>query len=593
MASKSFVNKSQSLLFVLVILGFIAVGNYVLNKWFVRLDLTESKQYSISAATKGMLENLDDIINIKVYFSDNLPSQMQPLQAGVRDMLTEFDAYAGKNLRISWEDTESEEAKSKIRGLGIPEVQLQSFEKDKAQAVNAFMGIAVLFEDKKEVLPLVQNLENLEYDLAQAVMKVSRSSTPKVGVLKTDTLPYLPPNIQQQMNISDKTEEKYKPIFQRLEQNYEVVTVDIADGSPIDSTIRTLIVPGGDDKSFTKRDLFEIDQYFMKGGNLIVLADAVKVSFQYGVNGSPQNPRILDLLEHYGVRVEKSMVLDASCGQVQIPQRVGMFQMNVAVNYPYFVRIGQGGFNAENPAVSGLGEVIMPWVSPITILVDKQDSTGTVDSSAAVTAQVLAQSSPSSWAQSGQFNLNPQQEWGTIVKTTAEQHERSTLMAYLNGDFTSYFADATAPPPVKEQADSDDTLGQIALQPEKSDRDIVTGNTGRHLIVTGDSDFLSAQNAAPGNIAWLLNVVDWLTLDENLIEIRSRTLVDRTIDSDRLGESSSAKNMVRLANILIMPALVIIIGLVIFFWRRETTGAAPAPQRQAAKTTPTNEENRR
>jgi ABC-type uncharacterized transport system involved in gliding motility auxiliary subunit len=166
-------------------------------------------------------------------------------------------------------------------------------------------------------------------------------------------------------------------------------------------------------------------------------------------------------------------------------------------------------------------------------------------------------------------------------------------MAYLNGDFTSYFADATAPPPVKEQADSDDTLGQIALQPEKSDRDIVTGNTGRHLIVTGDSDFLSAQNAAPGNIAWLLNVVDWLTLDENLIEIRSRTLVDRTIDSDRLGESSSAKNMVRLANILIMPALVIIIGLVIFFWRRETTGAAPAPQRQAAKTTPTNEENRR
>jgi gliding-associated putative ABC transporter substrate-binding component GldG len=593
MASKSIVNKTQTVVFVLVVLGFVAVANYLLDKWFVRLDLTESKEYSISAPTKRMLKGLDDIINIKVYFSENLPPQMQPLEAGVRDMLIEFRAYAGKNLRISWEDTQSDEAKRKVRALGIPEVQLQSFEKDKAQAVNCFMGIAVLYEDKKEVLPLVQNLENLEYDLAQAVMKVHRDEMPKVGVLKTDTLPYLPPNIQRQMNITDKTEEKYKPIFQQLEQNYEVVTVDISDGSPVDSTIRTLIVPGGDDKSFTTRDLFEIDQYFMKGGNLIVLADAVRVSCQYGPTGSPQSPRILDLLEHYGVAVEKSMVLDASCGQVQIPQKVGIFQMNVATNYPYFVRIGQGGFNEENPAVSGLGEVIMPWVSPLKILVDKEDSTGAVDTSAAVTAQVMALSSPNSWIQTGNFNLNPRQEWGQIVKQKEEEFQRSTLMAYLNGSFASYFAGKEVPP-VKEEADSSDTLGQIELKPEDTDREIVDGNTAAHLVVAGDSDFLSSQNAAPGNIAWLLNVVDWLTLDENLIAIRSRTLVDRTIDSDRLGEGASGKNMIRLVNILAMPVLVIAIGLFIFFKRREKTGGAPAPRRQPATpagTAPKNEQS--
>ncbi|MBD3314810.1 MAG: hypothetical protein GF344_03410, partial [Chitinivibrionales bacterium] len=575
MASKSIVNKTQTFVFVLVVLGLVAAANYLLNKWFVRLDLTQSKQYSISKPTKRMLKQLDDIINIKVYFSENLPAQMQPLEASVRDMLTEFRAYSGKNLRVTWEDTESDEAKSKIRSLGIPEVRLQSIEKDKAQAVKSFMGIAVLYEDKKEILPFVQDLQNLEYNLAQAVMKVRRDEIPKVGVLKTDTLPYIPPNIQRQMNVTDQTEEKYKPVFDRLGENYEVVTVDISNGTPIDSTIRTLIVPGGTDGSFTKRDLFEIDQYFMKGGNLIVLADAIDVSFERGVTASPQSPQILQLLEHYGVRVEPSLVLDASCGQVQIPQRVGMFQMNVPVDYPYFVRVGQRGFNHENPAVSGLGEMIMPWVSPLTLLVDKKDSTGAIDTTAPVVAQVMAHSSENSWVQSGHFNLNPQQEWATIVNDKQDVLAQSTLMANLSGDFTSYFAGQSVPP-VKEKSD---TLATPELKPEDANRRVVESNTGRHLVVAGDSDFLSAQNAAPGNIAWLLNVVDWLSLDENLISIRSRTLVDRTIESDRLGEGSSGKNMIRLANILIMPALVIIIGMAIFFIRREKTAGATAPQR--------------
>ena len=43
---------------------------------------------------------------------------------------------------------ENEDTKSKVRNLGIPEVQLQTFEKDKAQVINGFLGIAVLFADK-------------------------------------------------------------------------------------------------------------------------------------------------------------------------------------------------------------------------------------------------------------------------------------------------------------------------------------------------------------------------------------------------------------------------------------------------------------
>ncbi len=582
MASKKAVNKTQTILYVLIILGFVAIVNYLSTKFFTRLDVTENKEYSISSATKGMLKDVNDIVNIKVYFSQDLPPHLTTLESGVKDLLSEFKAYAGGNLHISFEDpSKDEDTKQKVRALGIPEIQLQTVERDKAQLMNGFMGIAVLYADRKEVLPVVQDLRNLEYDLAQAVMKVLRTETPKIGVLKTDTMPYLPPNIQRQMQVTDQTEEKYKPIFQNLKQNYEVETIDISSGQEISPDIKTLIIPGGGPKSFTERDLFEIDQYFMNGGNLIVLVDAVKIDFQRGVMGTTQRPRIMDLLDHYGVEVQEKLVLDASCGQVQIPQRIGNFQMNVPVNYPYFVRIGQAGFNPDNPAVSGLAEVILPWVSPLKLTVDG-------DTSLPVSGAVLMNSSERSWAESDNFNLNPQQEWGQVLQSNSEQLQQHLLGAYLTGDFESYFKGKPVPP--TKEPSADDTLSQIQLSPEDQNRQIIEGNTGRHLVVVGDAEFLSQQNAAPGNVMWLLNVVDWLTLDDNLIQIRSRALADRTLSTDMLEEGSSTPTVIRVVNIVLMPALIILIGLIIFFARRSKVDSAPAPATANSTGTGSNKE---
>jgi ABC-type uncharacterized transport system involved in gliding motility auxiliary subunit len=599
--------KTESIIFIFVILGFVIVINYLASKKFLRMDFTENKIYSISDASKNILRTLDDIVNIKVYFSKNLPPHLKKLESDVKDLLSEYKAFAGRNLDIEWIDpAENEEEKQKARSYGVPEIQMQTFEKDKAQVMRGYLGIAVLYEDKKEVLPVVQELSNFEYDLTQAIMKVGRESVPKVGVLKTDTLPELPPQMQAKMPPqTESTKEKYKPIFENLEENYDVELVNIFDGEKIDSEIKTLIIPDG--SKYTDRMLFEVDQYFMNGGNLIVLADAVKVSFSYGVSGSVQNTKMLNLLEHYGARVEKNMVLDVSCGQVTIPQKFGQFQMNVAVDYPYFVRVGNEGLNSDNPAVSTLGEVILPWVSSISLLVDTDgesgeesaesdtDTTGENDEkneteqSDNISATVLVSSSERSWEASGHFNLNPQQEW----KPKEEQFKQRNLAIYLNGDFTSYFAGKSVPP-VKEVDESDTSaLSQIQLTEDDQNRDIIPSNKGRHLVVVGDSDFLTQQNAAPGNIAFILNVVDWLTLDENLISVRTRTQADRTIMKDRLSEESSLPNVIRWVNILTMPVILLIIGLVLFMRRRETTGAsAPAGKKSVAEDVQTGEDNK-
>lgn len=575
-------NRTELIVYILAILGLVVVVNYLGIRWFKRIDMTEGKQYSVSPATKKILKNLDDIINIKVFFSKDLPPHVHKTVTDVKDLLSEYQAYAGKNLHINWQDpAESEELKNEARSLGIPEIQLQTFEKDKQQVMNGYLGIAVLYADKKEALPVVQNLQNLEYDLTMAVMKVSRTSVPEIGIVKMDTLPELPPQYADKIDQSSSTKKKLEKAIEMLKNTYKVTVVDLSNGEPVDSTIKTLIVPGVE--NMKSRKLFEIDQFFMRGGNLIMLADAMAIQFQYGIRAMPQESKALDLLEHYGVRVEKNLVLDANCGQVTVPQKYGPFQMNVAVPYPYFVRVGKDGFNGDNPAVSPLSEVVFPWASPLTLLVDTDS---TADQKVATT--ILAHSSEKSWQSQGSMDLNPQQKWAPPAEDALKS---STLAVHLTGSFKSFF-EGKKVPPVHEPA-ADDTMSQINLDAGAGDenREIIPSNTAAHLVVVGDADFVAGQNATPNNIAMILNLVDWLSLDNNLIGIRTRAIRDRTMNTDLLQEGSSKPNVIRLVNILLMPVILIIIGLVIYFKRREPV--APAPAAPASTATPENKEEKK
>ena len=593
METKKIKTRTELIVYILIILGLIAVVNYLAVIKFGRLDLTEGKTYSISKASKKILKSLDDIINIKVYFSANLPPNLHRTVTDVKDMLSEYKAYGGKKLRITWVDpAESEKLKSEVRSMGIPEIQLQTFEKDKAQVMNGYMGIAILFADKKEVLPVVQNLKNLEYDLTLAIMKVSRSETPKVGIVKVDTATEYPPQMMRQMPEEakkERTDEKFKPLFESLKQTYDVVTVDAMKGEPIDSTLKTIVVPGS--FAFSDRAIFEIDQYFMKGGNLIILSEAMRVDFRqyYGPQAANVESKLLDLVKFYGVKVEQNMILDASCGQVQVPQKVGPFTMNVALPYPYFVRFGAEGFLKDNPAVAPLSEVIMPWPNEITLLVDrknpeKNDKKDTASSTASVQsgvkAVVLAKTSPKSWIAVGHIDLNPQQEWKPVESKLMPY----PVAVYLSGSFKSYFAGKSVPS--LNPAATGDSLSKINIQSDpNANRAVVESNTAGHLVVISNSSFVSAQNGAPQNIMMIQNLVDWLSQDANLIAVRTRSVKDRTIDPDLLKKESAKPGVIRIINIVAMPLLVIFIGLVIFMRRREKIAVAPAGS--SPSTTPT------
>ena len=82
--------------------------------------------------------------------------------------------------------------------------------------------------------------------------------------------------------------------------------------------------------------------------------------------------------------------------------------------------------------------------------------------------------------------------------------------------------------------------------------------------VFGDSDFASdAWAGSIGNVDLFLNTVSWLTAQENLISIRPKEPGD-----SRLAMTPEAVRLVNWASLLVIPALVLAGGIVVWARRR-------------------------
>ena len=57
---------------IILLAGILLLLNILSNQFFFRLDLTEGKQYTLSRATRNILNDLEDPVTVKAYFSEEL-----------------------------------------------------------------------------------------------------------------------------------------------------------------------------------------------------------------------------------------------------------------------------------------------------------------------------------------------------------------------------------------------------------------------------------------------------------------------------------------------------------------------------------------
>ncbi len=526
MAIKRLNYKTNSIFMVIIVIAILATINFLSSRHFIRWDLTDGKEFTIDTATKKIVGELDDIVNIKVYFSKGLPSHLANLEKQIKDILSEYKAYAGSNLMIDYIDpSENPQLEKKVQMMGIPQIQLNVIEKDRAQVRNAYMGIAVLYEDKKEVIPLVQSTVNLEYDLTSAIKKVTSEEVETIGFFYG----------------TNEIENNYSSITTELEKRYKVTKVDISGGKEIGDDIDTLVLVSPRDMK--EREKYEIDQFLMKGGRLAILIDSVKRETDR-LAASLLHHNMDDMLAHYGIKINKDLVLDSSSEMATFYSGF----MRFSLPYPFWPKISKQGLLNDHPIVNRLGAIVFPWTASVKILKEKTGDLKVTE---------LVKSSDRSWIQKGYFDLNPRQKFNVVP----EKMKSYTLAAILSGKFKSFYAGKDIPAPKSDDNNKDKDK---IISPETEER--INESKDTHILVIGNSSFIADEflRQSSGNFTFFMNSIDWLTIGDELIGIRSRRVTDRPLKEI----SEHKKAYIKFVDIFGMSAVLICFGLIRFYLRK-------------------------
>ena len=345
-----------------------------------------------------------------------------------------------------------------------------------------------------------------------------------------------------------------------LEKQYKVIDVDLSKGSGVRDDVNTLII-GGPKKELSERDKYEIDQFLMRGGKIIFLLDPVDLNPR-GLVANEINTNLGDMLENYGVRVGKSLVLDrASNSNASFSSGF----MQYSIPYPFWPRITKNQFSMDSPIVNQLENMVLPWAAPVEIIPSKVElntkdnaKAGAKDN-AGDTSKLkgieLFKTSQYSWTKGRPFNLSPQQRFIPTGKMKSY-----ALGVAVMGKFKSFYAGK----PVPERASKD--TGKAASPEKAGSENTVTESPETQIIVVGNARFVTGSflSRSQSNLLFVNNAVDWLTLSEDLISIRSRYVTDRPLAeiSDR------AKLAIKIIDICGASFLVIAFGLIRIILRR-------------------------
>ena len=529
MVNKQIKYGGNTLAFVAIIFGILVLINFLSTRRFIRADLTEDKRYTISKATKNVLDTLDDIVTITAYFSTT-PAEVAQIRRDVRDVLDEYNAFS-KKLQIDYVNPADfdDGQKQELRFKGIPEVQINVVKKDKAEIANVYMGISIGYSGKEEILPVVRSTANLEYELTSTILKVTTKEAKTVGFLTG----------HGEFDIDDQNHQQFRQLLDKNAQGqYNLTSVSLQDGKAVEASVATLVIAGVT-QPLTEREKYEIDQFIMRGGRAVFLVDPIQL--QPGtLQAAPLRTGLNDLLAHYGVKLGNNLLLDR---RFHDSARFQQGFMTVIQPYPYFVKIVKPNFSTENTITNQLEVVTLPWTSSLEITAKE-----------GIIATPLAKTSEFGQSMQGYYNLMPN---SPIPDAELQPY---TVAAALEGKFKSFYAGKEIPSVATDVA-VEESESPAPIENAEA-RATKTESEQTQIVVVGTAQFLT--QLRPDGVNFFLNTVDWLTLGDALIGIRSHAITDRPLRE----VSEIEKNFIRYLCTIGIPLLVVIFGLFRYILKR-------------------------
>ncbi len=525
----------------------------IVNQWsyrhYSRVDLTEEKRYSISNSTINLLENLNDIVYIDVYLDGDLPAPFRRLQKAVRETLEEFKTYAGEHLQfrfINPSTATSEKARSKFyRSLalkGIQPTNLYNTAGGKKTQSLIFPGAIVSYGLKETPVMLLtgnkmagpqeqlnQSVENIEYELSNAIRKLTQPVSKKIAILQghgeLDTL--------QSAGLRTVLSEQYKVRYVDLRALDELSGFDA-------------VIMAKPATKFSEQDKYKIDQFIMRGGNFIFLIDMLSVDMDsaggQGTYAFPMELNLTDLFFKYGFRFNQNYVVDLMAGKY--PVVVGNMGKNPQVRlltWPFYPLINNF---SNHPIVKNMDAVYTRF-------------TGTIDTvkAAGIRRTPLMSTSKYSMILPAPVHVSVN-ELKKELKPEFFNAGPQIISWIAEGPFTSLYKNRFIPDGIDpSQFIVDGRSSKIMVV---SDGDVARNdfNPKTHVpLELGLDPFTQTKFA---NAEFLLNTVTYMVEDDGLINTRLKEIRIRPLDEVKIKQS---KLYIQLINLVVPVLLIIIFGI--------------------------------
>ena len=540
---------------------FVCFAGVIIFNWLVhdlpfgRFDVTENRIYTVSKATRKILNGLKAPVLIKVYITpvEKMPTALKSLEQDITGKLDELKIVSGNKLKYQVAHIEAanlmEQNKvqkpgatdadveisleKNLQSKGIVPFQVESIDRDELGVKLVYSALTITYKEKSdEILPRLvpNNVPDMEYLLLSRIVKLTQEAKPKIAFFSPLKTQELSPEMAQLLSkveqaVKPQYEDEYANAVPLMRNNgYDVSRIALTKDDPIPTGLNTLLVlnPG----VLNDGQVYEINKFIYQGGSALIAAAGFDYSFQLSppagveITARSLSLDINKLIEKWGVKFSDKMLMDENSQIINIStgQNVGPFAVSMPVKIPNQILITDDAMNMTMPYMSRLPSLFYLWGSAL-------DTADDIIKQSKLKKTVMFSSSAKSWQVAYEGGLLKRESL-QFPKTGSEG--KFPLGVMLEGQFPMGAV------PSKESSPSDPKPGK--------------------LIIIGCPKMFSDQLlASGGNLTLFANIIDGLTLGNDLIEIRSKTPVSRDIKR----ASDAQKILYRFLAIFLMPLLLI------------------------------------
>ena len=568
--------KKNQIVAFLVTVAIVVLVNVIGSYVFTRFDLTSEKRYTLSPTTKDILNNLDDYVYFKVYLEGDFPAGFKKLRRETKEMLDEFRAYS-KYIDYEFinpsesEDPDERNATYTLlyqSGLNPTNVVDKNSDGSTKQMI-IWPGALVSYRNDTEIaIDLLENqigqsseealnasMQNLEFRLIDAVKKVTRFKKPNIafieghGELEPMDVYDITKSLSQHYNVGRlEIDGRIDALMHRTQDT----TRDVSAFTSFDA-----IIIAKPTQPFSEKDKFLIDQYIMHGGKVLWLVEPVYATMdslqsQESTIGIEQDLNLDDMLFKYGVRLNRDLLLDLTCAA--LPVRTGQMAGQAQLEFFrwYYFPLLQAA--SDHPMVRNMNAIRADFVSSM-------DATTSANG---INQIPLLKTSDYTKVSGAPVFISL-----AMLRQTPDRRmfnsKGKNVACLLKGSFPSLYANRIP----QELIDSEELKYMDQSEPTAmiviADGDIIRNQIDikRKMPLALGFDQYTGNTYA--NKEFIENCISYLVDGEGLIDIRSRELKIRLLDTTKIAQERTKWQLI---NTVTPIASIIALGFVMAYFRK-------------------------